>query len=84
MKDLLWWRRRFRLRSWNLLRLLTGCPLYRLRSIFDKWSYCIYNVKVSFDWDAANIQHFARHGVTPREAEQAVVIDPLVAGVQSP
>jgi hypothetical protein len=38
---------------------------------------------VTFDWDAANIQHLARHGVTPKEAEQAVLIDPLVAGVQS-
>jgi hypothetical protein len=38
---------------------------------------------VTFDWDAANIQHLARHRVTPKEAEEAVLIDPLVAGVQS-
>ena len=38
---------------------------------------------MTFDWDAANIQHLARHGVAPEEAEQAVLIDPLVAGVQS-
>ena len=38
---------------------------------------------MTFDWDAANILHLARHGVMPKEAEQAVVIDPLVAGVQS-
>jgi hypothetical protein len=38
---------------------------------------------VTFDWDAANIQHLAWHGITPKEAEQAVLIDPLVAGVQS-
>lgn len=37
---------------------------------------------MTFDWDAANIQHLARHGVSPKEAEQAVLIDPLVAGVQ--
>ena len=24
-----------------------------------------------FDWDEANIAHIARHGVTPKEAEQA-------------
>jgi uncharacterized DUF497 family protein len=38
---------------------------------------------VTFEWDAANIQHLARHGVTPKEAEEAVLIDPLVASVQS-
>ncbi len=25
-----------------------------------------------FDWDAANIGHIARHGVTPEEAEEAM------------
>lgn len=25
-----------------------------------------------FDWDAANIGYIARHGVTPREAEEAM------------
>ena len=50
---------------------------------FDKRPHCTYNVNVTFDWDAANIQHLARHGVKPKEAEQAVLIDPLVAGVQS-
>jgi uncharacterized DUF497 family protein len=29
---------------------------------------------VTFDWDAANIQHLARHGVTPKEAEEAVLM----------
>jgi hypothetical protein len=37
---------------------------------------------VTFDWDAANTKHLARHGITPKEAEQAVLIDPLVADVQ--
>ena len=64
----------FRVRSHRLSRKLFT---------FDKRPHCIYNVKVTFDWDAANIQHLARHGVTPKEAEQAVLIDPLVAGVQS-
>lgn len=27
---------------------------------------------MEFDWDTANIEHIARHGVTPEEAEQAV------------
>jgi uncharacterized protein len=37
---------------------------------------------VDFDWDAANRNHIARHGITPEEAEEAVVIEPLEAGVQ--
>lgn len=37
---------------------------------------------MEFDWDAANTQHIARHGVTPEEAEEAVLIEPLDAGVQ--
>jgi uncharacterized protein len=27
---------------------------------------------VEFDWDAANIDHIAEHGVTPAEVEEAV------------
>ena len=27
---------------------------------------------MQFDWDDANIQHIARHGVTPKEAEEAL------------
>ena len=30
-----------------------------------------------FSWDAANISHIARHGVTPEEAEQVVENNPL-------
>ena len=30
-----------------------------------------------FDWDAQNIAHIARHGVTPDEAEQALDIAPI-------
>lgn len=30
---------------------------------------------MEFDWDDANIQHIARHGVTPDQAEQ-VLTDP--------
>jgi len=28
--------------------------------------------KLAFDWDAANLGHIARHGITPEEAEQVV------------
>lgn len=38
---------------------------------------------MTFDWDAANKKHIARHSVTPAEAEQAIQIDPLVADIQS-
>ena len=37
---------------------------------------------MEFDWDAANRRHIARHGVTPKEAEEAVRIEPLEAGFQ--
>ena len=30
-----------------------------------------------FDWNAANVQHIANHGITPEEAEQVVENDPL-------
>jgi hypothetical protein len=32
---------------------------------------------LDFDWDAANLDHIARHGVTREEAEQAIRGDPL-------
>ncbi len=35
-----------------------------------------------FDWDQANIQHIARHGVTPEEAEQVLRNDPVEVQVQ--
>ncbi len=38
---------------------------------------------VEFDWDAENRKHIARHGVTPAETEEAVLIDPLEAGIES-
>ncbi len=33
---------------------------------------------VKFDWDRANADHIARHGVAPEEVEQAFANDPLV------
>jgi uncharacterized protein len=35
-----------------------------------------------FDWDEANIEHIARHGVLPREAEQVVLNDPIDLGME--
>ena len=37
---------------------------------------------MEFDWDAGNLKHIARHGITPEEAEEAVLIEPLEADVQ--
>jgi uncharacterized DUF497 family protein len=34
---------------------------------------------MDFDWDSANIEHIARHNVTPEEAEQVIQNDPLDA-----
>src|SRR5271168_374726 len=34
---------------------------------------------MDFDWDSANIEHIARHDVTPEEAEQVIQNDPLDA-----
>jgi uncharacterized protein len=30
-----------------------------------------------FDWDEGNRKHIAEHGITPKEAEQVVISDPL-------
>ena len=32
---------------------------------------------MAFDWDHANINHIARHGITSEEAEQVVLNDPM-------
>jgi uncharacterized DUF497 family protein len=37
---------------------------------------------VVFDWDAGNLQHIARHGIKPKEAEEAILIEPLEADIQ--
>ena len=37
---------------------------------------------MEFDWDTGNLQHIARHGIDPKEAEEAVLIEPLEADVQ--
>ena len=33
---------------------------------------------MEFDWDAANVEHVARHRITPEECEQAYRNGPLV------
>ena len=38
---------------------------------------------MEFDWDADNVQHIARHGINPKEAEEVILIEPLEADVQS-
>ena len=34
---------------------------------------------MDFDWNPANIEHIARHGVAPEEAEQVIQNNPLDA-----
>jgi uncharacterized DUF497 family protein len=37
---------------------------------------------VEFEWDVENRRHIGRHGITPEEVEEAVLIEPLEADVQ--
>jgi len=37
--------------------------------------------EIEFDWDEANIAHLARHTVTPEEAEQVMLSDPVDLGM---
>jgi uncharacterized protein len=37
---------------------------------------------MEFDWDSENRKHVARHAITPEEAEEAAVIEPLEALIQ--
>jgi uncharacterized DUF497 family protein len=37
---------------------------------------------MEFDWDAANVAHIARHGITPEECEEADWNGPMVIEVQ--
>lgn len=38
--------------------------------------------EIEFDWDEANIGHFDRHNVLPKEAEQVILNDPLDLGME--
>jgi uncharacterized DUF497 family protein len=40
------------------------------------WRYV--DSKSEFDWDSGNIEHVARHGVNPSEAEEAVSNHPVI------
>lgn len=40
------------------------------------------NRALNFDWDAANLDHIARHDVTQQEAEDVVLGDPLDTELQ--
>jgi uncharacterized protein len=37
---------------------------------------------MEFEWDAANVAHIARHGITPEEREEAYWNGPMVIEVQ--
>lgn len=37
---------------------------------------------VEFVWDVRNIEHLGRHNITPREAEEAILLDSLEAALQ--
>ena len=37
---------------------------------------------MEFDWDDANLQHIARHGIAPEDAEDAILIEPLETDLQ--
>jgi uncharacterized DUF497 family protein len=37
---------------------------------------------MEFDWDAANLAHIARHGITPEECEEAYRNGPMVIEVR--
>jgi len=34
-----------------------------------------------FDWDTHNVDHIGRHGVTPAEAEEVILGEPMEQGV---
>jgi hypothetical protein len=38
--------------------------------------------EILFEWNDANTDHVARHGVTPVEAEEVVAGDPIILQVQ--
>ena len=38
--------------------------------------------EIEFDWDDSNIAHLARHNVTPKEAEEVILRDPVDLGME--
>ena len=43
----------------------------------------MHGLGLEFDWDDANRNHLARHDVTPQEAEEVVLGDPLDIELQT-
>jgi uncharacterized DUF497 family protein len=37
--------------------------------------------EIEFDWDEGNISHLSKHRVTPAQAEQVILDDPIDLGV---
>lgn len=37
---------------------------------------------MQFAWDAANVEHIARHGITPEQAEEVMLGEPVELGPQ--
>jgi hypothetical protein len=42
----------------------------------------MHEQELVFDWDAANVGHIAKHDVTPKEAEEVVLGEPLDVELQ--
>lgn len=38
--------------------------------------HCWYEME--FDWDMANVEHIAKHGISPEECEQAYLNGPVI------
>jgi uncharacterized DUF497 family protein len=38
--------------------------------------------EIEFDWDDANVGHLGRHRVTPKEAEEVILGDPVDLGME--
>ena len=44
----------------------------------------MYNdLEAMFDWDDANVQHIARHAISPQDAEHVLLHDPVDGGSQN-
>ena len=56
------------------LRESFGLKLY-LQVRYNLWRGM--NPEIEFDWDEANVSHVARHKVSPEEAEQVILNDPV-------
>jgi hypothetical protein len=44
--------------------------------------YWIVADQVEFEWDQANVEHIARHNVTPEEAQQVLTNEPMELGYE--